>query len=125
MVDYQFYVNNYLGTLSEHEFKRSLVRASAHIERITFGRAKEFADTNEVKYALCTACDVIAQEDGLRKKYGGRNVVSENNDGYSVSYVCEQQEGMTAESYLGKKISDAVAIYLEPTGLLSWEVYST
>lgn len=110
--------------MSEKEFQRSLVKAKAYIRRITFGRAEKFEDMAEVKYALCAACDVIAMEEEKRSIYGGRNALAENNDGYSVSYANEQPNGMTAEAYLERKVSDAVMIYLEPTELLSWEVYA-
>ena len=47
---------------------------------------------------------------------------SESNDGYSVTYVTEAQDGQTAEEALRKKIYEAIRLYLLPTGWLSRKV---
>ena len=53
---------------------------------------------------------------------GSAGVKSESNDGYSVTYVTEAQDGQTAEAALRKKIAEAVRLYLLPTGWLSRKV---
>ena len=44
---------------------------------------------------------------------------SETNDGYSVTYITEGQDGQTAEELLRKKVLEAARVYLLPTGWLS------
>lgn len=120
--DYEFYVNIYKGELTDSEFEKIIIKASAHVRRITFGRADLHAEEEAVKLAACAACDVIAIYEKAGKGHNGRNVVSENNDGYSVSYANEQVAGETAEALLNRKIYSAAEIYLMPTGLLDWSI---
>lgn len=124
--DYEFYTKQYHGQLTEDEFEREIVKSSAYVRRITFGRADnpllDSKTTEEVKMAACAVCDVRAAEGKKRARYKGRDVVSENNDGYSVSYVQEQQAGDLYEHVLQRKSYTAAEDFLIPTGLLNWEV---
>lgn len=117
--DYEFYVKIYKGELADSEFEKIIIKASAHVRRITFGRADLHAEDEAVKLA---ACDVIAIYENTKKGHNGRNVASENNDGYSVSYVNEQASGESTEALLNRKIYSAAEIYLMPTGLLNWSI---
>lgn len=121
--DYKFYVKSYNGDLEEKEFEKVISRASAHIRRITFGRADMYSDIEEVKLSVCAVCDVIAVDTKNRKKHGGMNISSENTDGYSVSYITDQVSGESAEQALNRKIYTVAELYLGPTGLLNWGVY--
>lgn len=47
---------------------------------------------------------------------------SENNDGYSVTYVTEGTDNKTVEEKLNKKLYSIAQVYLLSTGLLSLEV---
>lgn len=120
---YSYYAEKYGGSLTKNEFNSQIMKACAHVRRITFGRADSNSDMDEVKLAVCAVCDLLSQDDNRRKQYGGRNVASENIDGYSVSYAQEQTAGDTAEGILHKKVYQAAEVFLEPTGLLSMEVY--
>ena len=121
--DYKFYVESYDGDMDEKEFRKVISRASAHVRRITFGRADSQSDMEEVKFATCAACDVIADDARRRKKHDGMNIASENTDGYAVAYVADQASGESAEQSLNKKVYASAKVYLEPTGLLNWGVY--
>lgn len=119
-VDYEFYAESYRGELSESEFQNAVIKATAHVRRITFGRADSCQDDEEVKLATCTVCDVIAMDERKRTANNGMSVSSENTDGYSVSYVSELQSGESAEELLNRKIYKAAEAFLIPTGLLDW-----
>ena len=112
--DYTFYTGQYGGELTEEQFRRVIVPVSAHIRRITFDRADRSME--EVQHAACACCDLLYAE------HQGREVASENIDGYSVSYV-QEQGGKTAQEILAGKIYQTAALYLEPTGLLDMGVY--
>ena len=76
--DFDFYTNEYGGTVvTADNFKSLSIKASAIIDRITFGRA---TGTENVKMAVCAAVDAL-----FAPGEGGR-IQSENNDGYSVTY---------------------------------------
>lgn len=115
--DYEFYISTYKGNLPKEEFEKSIMKASAYVRRITFGRADDNMEMEEVKLAACSVCDLIANDEKVRSKHSGRVVTSENTDGYSVSYESGGNEG-TADELLGRKISDTLELYLMPTGLL-------
>lgn len=121
--DYEYYTTIYKGSLSKEEFEKSIMKSSAYVRRITFGRADENKELDEVKLAACAVCDLIANDEKVRSKHSGRVVTSENTDGYSVSYE-SGGNGETADDLLGRKIFDALELYLMPTGLLYMGVES-
>lgn len=110
----------YGGELTEEQFRRVIVPVSAHIRRITFDRADRSME--EVQHAACACCDLLYADQAAKAEHQGREVASENTDGYSVSYV-QEQGGKTAQEILAGKIYQTAALYLEPTGLLNMGVY--
>ena len=118
--DYAFYTGQYGGGLTEEQFRRVIVPVSAHIRRITFDRADRSME--EVQHAVCACCDLLYADQAAKAEHQGREVASENTDGYSVSYV-QEQGGKTAQEILAGKIYQTAALYLEPTGLLNMGVY--
>lgn len=121
--DYTFYVSEYRGNLTDEEFDKSVIPASAYVRRVTFGRADDNMEMEEVKLATCSVCDLIANDEKVRSEHSGRAVTSENTDGYSVSYESGGNGG-TADELLGRKIFDTLELYLMPTGLLYMGVES-
>lgn len=121
--DYEFYVTKYLGELDQDDFDRVIIKSSAHVRKITFGRADQHMDDENVKLATCAVCDVIAIFDSRMKIHNGLNITSENTDGYSVSYANEQVSGESTEELLNRKIYQAAEVYLLSTGLLDWSVF--
>ena len=114
---YAHYISAYRGNLTEEEFEKFIIPATAHVRRITFGRADKNMELDEVKLATCAICDLLANDEKARSKHSGRTVVSENTDGYSVTYE-SGENGDTADDLLTRKIYKAAELYLEPTGLL-------
>lgn len=114
---YAYYISTYRGNMTEEEFEKSIVSATAHIRRITFGRADQNMELGEVKLATCAICDLLANDEKARSQHSGRAVVSENTDGYSVTYE-SGRDGDTADDLLNRKIYRSAELYLEPTGLL-------
>lgn len=121
--DYEFYVTKYLGELDQDDFDRVIIKSSAHVRKITFGRADHHAEDESVKLATCAVCDIIAGSDRRTKLHNGLSIASENTDGYSVSYVNEHISGESTEELLNRKIYQAAEAYLLPTGLLDWSVF--
>lgn len=107
--DYTFYLNDYRGQAVREDFDRLAVLASAHINRITFGRAlnAKGADLEAVKLAMCAVVDEL-----YKQEHGGV-IASESNDGISRSYVT----GAVAKSP-SQRIYSAAAVYLSDTNLL-------
>lgn len=121
--DYEFYTTTYKGDLPKEEFEKSIMKASVYVRRITFGRADDNTEMDEVKIATCAVCELLANDEKARSKHLGRAVTSENTDGYSVSYESGGNGG-TADELLSRKISDTLELYLMPTGLLYMGVES-
>lgn len=116
-VNYEYYTVDYEGMMPEEAFVRISKRASSFIKQITFGRAQGKV-SDEVKDATCAVCDVIFENEQKFAETKGREIKSENNDGYSVSYVAEGKEGQTHEAVLNDKMYRAARMYLLHTGLL-------
>lgn len=114
---YAYYISTYRGNLTEEEFEKAIIPATAHVRRITFGRADQNMELDEVKLATCAICDLLANDEKARSQHSGRTVVSENTDGYSVTYE-SGRNGDTADDLLTRKIYKAAELYLEPSGLL-------
>lgn len=97
--DYAYYKTDFGGNIipSETDFNGVIGKASAYVDRITFGRAKEKAESEEVKKAACAVAEVMCQNDS---HYG---ISSENNDGYSITYLnnsAKEQRDRKRAAYL-------------------------
>lgn len=114
---YAYYISTYRGNLTEEEFEKFIVPATAHVRRVTFGRADQNMELDEVKLATCAICDLLVNDEKARSQHSGRAVVSENTDGYSVTYE-SGRDGDTADDLLNRKIYRSAELYIEPTGLL-------
>ena len=118
-VDYEYYCDSYHGIdISGIEFDKIAMKASLFIREITFNRIALENITDDVKNAVCAVCEVRYQDEVMLNEYGGRAVKSENNDGYSVSFVTEGTDGQTHEEVLWDKMYAAARPYLLHTGLL-------
>ncbi len=63
--DYTYYRDSYGGrAVSEEEFPRLAAKASAYIDRLTFGRAAEHSGDERVKMCCCELCECFALTDG-------------------------------------------------------------
>lgn len=121
-VDYAYYAEKYGGDkITEKQFTVYERRAEVYIRKLTYVRGDVFAVVDDaVKDAVCAVSEVYGVYD---QKYAASGVVkSENNDGYSVTYVTEQKDGQTVEELIQKKAFAAASMYLIPTGWLSRKV---
>lgn len=118
-MDYSYYRDVFGGAaISEEDFPPLVRRAEAYIQYLTSGKAASI-QMDAVRDAVCTVCEVYAADRDKTKTQGdAREVVSENNDGYSVSYVTEGQTGQTHEEMIRQKAYQAAYPYLAFTGLL-------
>lgn len=109
--DYSFYTNTFKGTLTEAEFVRFSVRASAEIDRMTSQKAKT-AQGEILELVKCAECAVI-DELSYQSLGGSGDVTSESNDGISRSYAT----GVVSKSSR-QRIDAAAYTYLCNTNLL-------
>lgn len=122
-VSYDFYSKTFGGLISEDDFPKIEAEAEAAISYLTYVNGDIFAkEDGRVKLAVCAAAEVIHNSKQSNSASGSAGVKSESNDGYSVTYVTEAQDGQTAEAALRKKVAEAVRLYLLPTGWLSRKV---
>ena len=96
MVEYadrDFYENTFHGEIiPEKAFPSMILKASIFVKFLTFSRVDDMTEIpEEVSLATCAIADVMYQ-DGMRKDDAGREIASENNDGYSVSFVTSQSK---------------------------------
>ena len=117
-VTYTYYTTTYLGTvIASADFARWALRASAVIDRLTYGRAATETDVTKVdaiKMATCAVAETLQTQDGAADGM----IASESIGSHSVSYV----QGST-KSKEGAQ-SDAASLYLGSTGLMFRGFYS-
>lgn len=121
-VSYDYYSQTFGGTLSEADFNKAEAKAEAVIGYLTYINGDIFAkEDNRVELAVCAAAETVHFHNTQTSANGNQaaGVRSESNDGYSVTYITEGQDGQTAEELLRKKVHEAVRVYLLPTGWLS------
>lgn len=122
-VDYTYYADEYGGMIPDDEFRTAERRAEAYIRQLTYISGDVFeVENNAVKDAVCAVADVYYAFDERKRKSENGPLKSENNDGYSASYINEQIDGQTEEELIRKKAYDAAYMYLLPTGWLSRRV---
>lgn len=120
--DYQFYVSEYNGALDESEFDQAIIHASQYIRYATLGRSDDY-EGNELKYASCALVDAYVSAYKLSGGLGSAGQKkSENNDGYSVTYVTQTIDGESAEELFKRKAYPLVRQWLLGTGLLNRRV---
>lgn len=105
--DSDFYTNEYHGKLSGFELEKSLRRANAYIGALILYIPDDIPET--VKYAVCEIADIYAADEQ------NGEIVSENNDGYSVTY----NKSRATEN----KACDIAMLYLTNTGLLNRKIH--
>lgn len=121
-VSYEFYSQTFGSTIPESDFPKAEAKAEAVIGYLTYINGDIFAEEDDrVKFAVCAAAEAVYYQEAQSSATGHQavGVKSESNDGYSVTYITEAQDGQTAEEALRKKVLEAVRVYLLPTGWLS------
>lgn len=104
LANYKYYTGEYGGKkIPGAEFERHAQHATAYINAATFGRA-EGSNLDCVKDAMCAAAEIYHEFDTHM------GIISESNDGYSVTYDTMQ----TADN----QIYAVVNMYLANTDLL-------
>lgn len=123
-IDLEYYQNFFSDISVPYDsFERIAREASLFVREITFNRIDEENIIEEVKDAVCAVCEVIYKEEKELENTNGREIKSENTDGYSVTYVTEQQDGVSRQDILWNKKYQAARPYLLHTGLLNRGCY--
>lgn len=103
-ITYGYYADEYGGkTIPEQDFRKAERQAEAYIRHLTYVKGDIFAVENDVvKDAVCAAAEVYYKYNAQQQS-GTPLVKSENNDGYSVTYVTEQTDGKTDEEIVATR----------------------
>lgn len=118
-IDYNFYKDKYFGTIIEDEehLMQPVVKANTYLNQIMHVEPSE-EEMELVKMCLCEVAEMIYQDTENRREHGGREIQSENTDGYSVNYATEAEAGKIAVNSMQTKIYAVIRRYLSHTGLL-------
>lgn len=119
---YDFYRNAYLGNLIEdpEAFARLAKRASEHLDFLTFHRTDPPEASEAVRLATCAMAEVLFWEEKRKTEHDGREVSSESNDGYSVTFAGTNE--VDAELITKRDLYLAAYKYLSGTGLMDFGV---
>ena len=107
--NYDFYISEYGGEdLTEFQFDRACRKASAYIDKITFGRADDYEETewHELQICACEMAEAIFAYEA--NKSHGKDVVSVTNQGYTETYA------NGAKSEIEYKLGNIANLYLPP-----------
>jgi len=118
--DYEFYVENVHGKLDKDVFEKEVLEASFYLKYLTLGKS-DATQPDELRYAVCAIAEMYAEEKD-RLTSGAARKKSENNDGYSVTFVAELKDGESPEELLARKAGRIARKYLTMTGLLNRKV---
>ncbi len=117
-VSYQFYLTEYEGeSIPEPEWKQTMIKAESYLDGMMYTEPNE-KTLPKVQFCLCEIADLLYQDGQNKKKSGGRDILSENTDGYIVAYATEAEAGKIAVNSLDKKVYAIIRRYLDSTGLL-------
>lgn len=119
---YDFYRNTYLGKLIEDSevFARLAKRASEHLDFLTFHRLNQSEVDESVRLATCSMAEVLFWEEKRKTEHDGREVSSESNDGYSVTFA--DTNASDAGLITKRDLYLAAYKYLSGSGLMDFGV---
>lgn len=126
-IDYDFYVNKYMGDMPEENFEKLALRASAEVQRNIFNRdIEKYKD--EVQMATCSVADIlfkIEQVESRKNKLVSSNANDKVVSSESVGDLSRTFANATNLTDLEKEISnqrskilEEIRLYLLHTGLL-------
>lgn len=126
--DYAYYINTYMGSVSEADFARLVVRAGSYLDYITTGKAAANADLDAVKMACCALVDVYQITERARAAAAsalstaqGAELQSQTVGSWSKTYRSGTESAANALSAAASEdqtLYNTAARYLLPTGLL-------
>lgn len=120
--EYTFYQTEYLGDriTDESTFNRLALRASERLDYFTFGKIDGEDVSDSVRLAVCSMADILFWEEKRKNAHDGRELASESNDGYSVSFASAsetERQGLT-----DRQLYQAAYVYLSQSGLMDFGV---
>ena len=110
-VPYAFYAETYHGALTEADYNRLAVKASAYLDRVTFNRLAAVTDAPTLELAKLACCAVADAMADIERNPG---VQAESNDGVSVTYAV----GAGPAKADGKRLRETAGLFLGGTDLL-------
>lgn len=126
-IDYDFYVNKYMGNMPEENFEKLALRASAEVRKNIFNRdITDYKD--EVQMATCSVADILlkiekleARKDKLVSSNAVDKVISSESVGdlsRTFANTSNLTDLETEISNQKNKIVEEIRLYLLHTGLL-------
>ena len=122
--DYKYYLNSYKGDMSELDFKRLLIKASAIINNRIFNRDIK-GHEEEVQIATCSVVDILYNIESINKKVNqisdesNKIIASESVGDLSRTFANSTIIDLNNEIANQKnKIEEEIRTYLLSTGLL-------
>lgn len=133
---YEFYLNDYRGTMILSDFERFAQKASSFLDYCTLGRAKAHPDVQELKMACCALADQyqtielsnLAAQKSLQAALStdGAEVSSESVGSWSKSFRSAGESASAVTNATKDAHAELLTIsreYLAHTGLMSARGY--
>jgi len=109
---YKYYTDTFLGTaIAEADFDALALRASEHIDRMTFHRAEDVTDEDDLDSLAMANC-AVAEEIQLVNQEGSQGgIKSERVGAHSVEYAESNVKMLSVTA----RYENAARLYLENT----------
>jgi len=120
--NYEFYIDTYMGNMSEEDFDRLIVGASYEVCKNIFD--KDYTGyEDEVQLATCSVADILYEIEKLENKknttISGKTFKSESVGDYSRTFDTANVSDIEVDiSNQKEKIKEEIRRYLLMTGLL-------
>lgn len=121
--DFEYYQTTYFGDAIEQEsWPKYGTRASDFIDYITWGKAKDNSELDEVKKCCCALAEQYKLIDDTRTaaaaKVTSEGIIASESVGAHSRSFRNGAEGAQAVTELEKELANIARRYLLPTGLL-------
>lgn len=121
---YEYYTDTFLGTAitSESSFNRLALRASAYIDQMTFHRAEDVTDEDDLDSLAMANCAVAEEIQSVEQEGSQGGIKSESVGSHSVTYADSNIKTLSLE----KRYENVARLYLENTnGNLLFKGFAT
>lgn len=87
--NYNYYKNEYKGTMSQTDFEKNVIDVQMYIKRHTYDRIDTKKVQDEVKLAFCKIIEITLEAEQKKAEMG--NLKSQNIEGWQETYISPEE----------------------------------
>lgn len=123
IVSYEYYKEDYKGSIPESSFRKYSINASSYLNNFTSKRITEEIIDNNIRNCCCEVIDLLFSQENLKERLlsSDAEILSETTGSHSITLVNKSniiEKQVLSDSELNKKIYSICYKYLFDTELL-------